>query len=121
MITPDDNGYGRLKRWRERNRGLANMRQRAYREKKRGKVVGVQQREHAVKKSEETGNVGVTKVEELRKLIAEETKKAVVEVVKPLIFRDDFGRVISETQWERLQEKKRHAREFEYELDEYSQ
>jgi hypothetical protein len=36
MITVDDNGYGRLKRWRERHRGLVNLKQREYRKKKKG-------------------------------------------------------------------------------------
>ena len=42
-------------------------------------------------------------------------------VVKPQVFRNDYGAVISESAWKRLQKLKQEAKEGGYELDEYSQ
>jgi hypothetical protein len=44
-----------------------------------------------------------------------------VEAVKTLIYRDDYGRQISEGQWKRLQSLKAKAKEGGYVIDEFSQ
>ena len=61
------------------------------------------------------------KITELRELMEAASREPVEAVVKPLIYRDDYGRVISETQWKRLQERKKKAKEGGYEIDKYSQ
>lgn len=60
-------------------------------------------------------------IQQLRELVANVSKEPVVEPVKPAIFRDDYGRVITERQWNTLQERKRRAKEGGFEIDEYSQ
>jgi acyl-CoA reductase-like NAD-dependent aldehyde dehydrogenase len=42
-------------------------------------------------------------------------------VAKPQVYRNDYGAVISEAAWKRLQKMKAEAKEKNYELDEYSQ
>ena len=126
MITPDDNGYARVKRWREKNRGLANMRQRAYRARKRvsggeGSSELIAERHDEVDRDKSPSTPRKTKIEELRELIGRQHEYAEEVAVKPRIFRDDYGRVITEKQWERLQEIKRGAKEGGYEIDEWSQ
>jgi hypothetical protein len=59
------------------------------------------------------------KVGEFRMLVLPETVEE--EPVKPQIFRNDNGAVISEWAWKMLQEKKRRAKEGGYEIDDYSQ
>jgi len=63
------------------------------------------------------------KVGEFRMLVLPEQPKdePVVPVVKPQVFRNDYGAVISESAWKRLQKLKQEAKEGGYELDEYSQ
>lgn len=61
------------------------------------------------------------KIEELRALIAKEHEKSIKAEVVPLVYRDDYGRVISERQWKALQKKKEDPKEGGYEIDEYSQ
>ncbi len=41
--------------------------------------------------------------------------------VKPLVFRNDYGQIISERAWNMLQKKKEDAKKGGYVLDEYSQ
>jgi hypothetical protein len=53
-------------------------------------------------------------------MLPESTKSVVVDS-KPSIFRDDYGRVITERTWNILQEKKRKAEKGGYFLDDYSQ
>jgi len=60
------------------------------------------------------------KVGEFRMLVIP-SKEVEDEPVKPTIFRNDYGAVISERAWNQLQEKKRRAKEGGYVLDEYSQ
>ena len=63
------------------------------------------------------------KVGEFRMLVLPERveDEDTMPVVKPQIFRNDYGAVISERAWNQLQEKKRRAKEGGYVLDEYSQ
>ena len=128
MITPDDNGYERLKRWREKHKGLSNLRQREYRRKKSGAVGATEL--ITVRPDEvdpEKAASDIPTVQDLRELIKrEETRKleerAVVPVVKPKVFLNDItGQVISEAAWVELQRRKAEAKLKEYELDEYSQ
>ena len=62
------------------------------------------------------------KVGEFRMLVLPEHPKdePVVPVVKPLIFRDDNGRVISERAWNAFQKLKEKAKGI-YEIDDYIQ
>ena len=127
----------------------AALKQRAYRERKNqernraindqflGKNLDADSREGEALKPEENRSVTracshpetssvpfeTKKVGEFRMLVLPEMPKeeATMPVVKPLIYRNDYGAVISESAWGRLQEKKRVAAENGYELDEYSQ
>jgi flagellar assembly factor FliW len=54
-------------------------------------------------------------------LVLPEQDEATMPATKPLVFRNDYGAVISERAWNQLQEKKRKAKEGNYHLDEYSQ
>jgi hypothetical protein len=47
--------------------------------------------------------------------------QSVKPVTVPTVFRDDYGRVISEAQWKRLQERKDAAKDHGYTIDDYSQ
>lgn len=61
-------------------------------------------------------------LEKLRGLVKLEEEKPAVELpVKPVVYRSDFGAVITERQWNQLQEKKKKAKEGGYEIDAYSQ
>ncbi len=60
---------------------------------------------------------------DLRKLIAEESQKPPETSVesRPVVYRNDYGGVISKFAWEKLQKMKAHAKENNFEIDEYSQ
>lgn len=65
-------------------------------------------------------------IDELRELVKQEESRKPEErptilVVKPLVYRNGYGAVITESQYNALQEKKRVAAENGYVLDEYSQ
>lgn len=60
-------------------------------------------------------------LQKLRELIRVEQERPVEAVAVPLIYRDDFGRVISERQWKALEKRKSDAREGGYVIDEYAQ
>lgn len=94
------------------------MRRREYRKKLGSSVVPQRDRETSptLKTDEPKG-----KIEELRELIKREHERVVEAPVKPLIFRDDHGRVITERAWNNLQRLKEAARIGGYELDDYSQ
>jgi Ni/Co efflux regulator RcnB len=67
-----------------------------------------------------------SKIQELRELVrkteeANHVREITEEVVKPQVFRNDYGAIISENAWKRLQKLKEKAREGGYILDEYSQ
>ena len=125
MITPDDNAYGRVKRWREKNRVLANLRQKEYRRRKR---LGLVEKE-AESGTEVSGPEMARKsqIEELRELIRGEEEKTVVEPERRAsdvvggIYRNDQGGVITKFAWEKLQRMKEKAKKAEYHLDEYIQ
>lgn len=90
-----------------------------------------QQREHVKEPASGTGGsaVGVepgsnakrAKLEALRTAVSAEQEKVVEAPVKPQIFRNDYGQIISEPAWNRLQKMKQHAKENHFEMDEYSQ
>ena len=133
-------GYEKQKRWRAKHRALYNLQQRNRR--KRGDAestvcTGVPERENdrptvpdavgeiptpatpSPKLPFETKKVG-----EFRMLVMppkEIEGEVRTPVVKPLVFRNDYGAVISERAWNQLQEKKRRAKEGGYEIDEWSQ
>ncbi len=62
-----------------------------------------------------------SKIEQLRELITHEHEKLLETNVVPSIYRDDYGRVISEGQWKALQKRKSEAVNHGYEIDEHSQ
>ena len=129
---------GRPKRY-----GTAAEKQKAYRERKKNLPVpvlaeqpevnrrpveaGEEARESTtlpdldITQSDSRGGQNLHTIETLRELIAEEHEKPVEANVVPLVYRDDYGRVISERQWKTLQERKRRANESGYVIDEYSQ
>ena len=134
MITPDDNvddnakrNYERVKRWREKHNGLVNLKQREYRARKKG-LVGI-----PVGGNPEIGEPlrtpaqtsAVSTLEHLRGLVKAEQEKSVVEPSgasgRPIVYRNDYGGVITKVAWEKLQRLKEKAQDGDYELDEYSQ
>lgn len=133
-------GYEKQKRWREKNRALYNLQQRNRRAKKGGDVkcdsviatrtpaampmgtASIAESSEAAPKVQSSGaaKIETRKVGELRMIVIPKEVNE-VEVVKPLIYRDDYGRVITERQWDLLQRKKQAAREHGYVIDDYSQ
>ena len=118
--------YERVKRWREKHRALYNLQRRNAR-----KNLDADSREGEALKPEENRSVTracshpetplfeTKKVGEFRMLVLPEQPKeeATMPVVKPKVFLNDHGAVISERVWEQLQEKKRIAAERGYEFD----
>lgn len=124
MITNDSNrmaltNYEKQKRWREKNRALYNLQQRNRRGRKMGSVSVEEESRERV--SEETGDPRRRMINELREKIAAESAKPVEANVVQLVYRDDYGRVISERAYRALQKLKESAKNGGYELDEYSQ
>ena len=121
----------RVKRWRDRNRALHNLRRRNYR-KGLTDVKKEPEREATVVRPEMTQDSKQAKISELRGLItAEEETPATSEGeimetrsakdVVGGIYRNDSGGVISKFAWDKLQRMKQHAKENHFEIDEYSQ
>ncbi len=127
----------RVKRWREKNRALWNLRRRNARKKHLDLVEKEPERETPLPGTEmplpEILGVRTRKVGEFR-MIEIEPQKASGEEEKPVIddsrtakdvirgiYRNDNGGVISKFAWEKLQKLKEHAKENEFEIDEYSQ
>jgi hypothetical protein len=146
MITgddnKDDNGYSRVKAWRAKNRVLWNLKQKEYRRRKKnlpvpvlaepyqaGLVAGLGEARESTgadaSQTERDSRGGQTlpfetkKVGEFRMLVLPEEpqERPVMPVVKPKVFFNDHGAVISEKVWNQLQEKKREALESGYEFD----
>jgi hypothetical protein len=129
MIMTDDNAnYARVKRWREKHRGLANLRQREYRKKKKGgDVTPVPTK----KITTTTGTFDTAPTVRYSGSAQFETKKVgefwmlpempkdepAMPAVKPKVFFNDHGAQISEKVWNDLQERKRIANEAGYEFD----
>ncbi len=132
-------GSERVKRWREKNRALWNLRRRNMRKKEAG--LGCREKESVVGANvvrveaslKEIPGVRTRKVGEFRMIEIEPQKASPVEekpviddsrTVKDVIggiYRNDNGGVISKFAWEKLQKLKEHAKENEFEIDEYSQ
>jgi hypothetical protein len=100
----------RQKRWREKNRVLYNLQRRNRRKRELNSVTTVTPVVTTEKKDQ---------ISELRELMIQASEKQ--DEPKPQIFRNDYGNIISERQWNALQKKKGDAKEGEYVLDEYSQ
>lgn len=138
--------YEKQKRWREKNRALYNLQQRN-RRKKGGDAVCREnpqvsevsshpssaaptvppagaalnpEYEKATHEEELHGHFTTKKVGEFRMVVIP-TQPSVVIENKPLIFKDDYGRVISERAWNMLQKKKEDAKKGGYVIDDYSQ
>ncbi len=167
MSEDNAKNYARVKRWREKHRGLVNLRQREYR---KGKKLGLSEKEAAVESNmsrtemarseimgadtgltesrpvqseqENTGNGEVElsrppppfetkKVGEFRMVVLPEEKPpaGVPETTDTRsrsdiamgIWRNDQGGVISKFAYDKLQRLKEHAKENNFEMDEYSQ
>ncbi len=143
-------GYEKQKRWREKNRALYNLQQRNRRKKLGSGVEGHAQsvRDHESENQRgsnggETGNptpsenqaspalFTTKKVGEFRMVVLPEEKPA-TEVSESTdtrsrsdiamgIWRNDQGGVISKFAYDKLQKLKEHAKEKEFEIDNYSQ
>lgn len=128
----------RVKRWRERHRALHNLRRREYRKRKGGDANcavsvtnhGAEVRNPIAPCTQRTNNAVPTvqpagaaksKIDELRELVANIPKEIPAEAPKPLVYRNDYGQVISEAQWKKLQARKEEAERGGYVLDEFSQ
>jgi hypothetical protein len=135
--------YEKQKRWREKNRALYNFQQRERRKNLSGGVENALTNSNRLIHGEDVGGekeksdgtkptsessvspAQTSKDETLLKLRdlmrVEQEKPAVEPPAKPMVYRSDFGAVITERQWLQLQEKKRKAKEGGYEIDAYSQ
>lgn len=115
--------YQRQKRWRDKNRAIYNLRRRNAR-KNLGGGDALYASDHGRSEPEKEARTSppLSKIEELRRLM-ETVSAAPVEpvVVKLTVYRDDYGRVITEHQWKALQDRKQRAKQGGYEIDEYSQ
>ncbi len=163
MIMSEDNAknYARVRRWREKHRGLVNLRQREYR---KGKKSGLGEKEAAVESNRSRTEMARNEmkinpdyenashtveihapdwssgvddaprpsVAELREMMAKASEKPSVEVpastdtrsrsdIAMGIWRNDQGGVISKFAYDKLQKMKEHAKEKNFEIDEYSQ
>ncbi len=123
----------RVKRWRDKHRALHNLRRRNARKKDLplgGKEAEVQttvprtEMMTVVGKAETLAKLrGMVKVEEEKQstgVPASAETRSVKDVVGG-IYRNDNGGVISKFAWEKLQKMKAHAKENNFEMDEYSQ
>ena len=123
--------YEKQKRWREKNRALYNLQQRNRRKTKGGEATCSEKNKNGntqIPTKSIASNAAPTvqparaaKIEELRELMEAASREPVESVVKPLVYRDDYGRIISEAQWKRLQERKEHAKQCGFVIDQYSQ
>jgi hypothetical protein len=139
--------YERVKRWREKNRALYNLRRRNARKNLPVPVLAEAvtrtsgarpetERECPLSSGEarESNKPDVycipsdsrggqklpfetKKVGEFRMLVLPEEERPEMPVVKPKVFFNDHGAQISEKVWNQLQEKKRVAAENGYEFD----
>ena len=110
-------GYERVKRWREKHHGLANLRQREYRARMTETPVDPPAAKTSVIPAEKA-----TKLDTLRALMAAASLAPVTPVEAPVqIYRDDYGRPITQALWEQLQERKTAAASAGYVIDEYTQ
>src|SRR6266436_592850 len=111
----------RQERWLKTHRALHNFRRR--KSKGGDATCPISENPVQVSNAELTvrpaGSATITKLLELVKKESERPVEASVAV--PTVFRDDYGRVISEGQWKRLQELNQEAKDGGYERDEYSQ
>lgn len=136
MITGMSSEYERLKRWREKHRGLVNLRQQQYRKEKKEGDNTCPAILNEKSKILTQGNFGTTvqpaaptdkkqpKIEQLRALLAAESAKPPVpicpEPAKPRIYKDKFGNILTKAQHDEWLTKLEAAKG-KYEIDEYSQ
>ncbi len=113
----------RVKRWRNRHRALHNLRRRNARKEKLGLVVEEAEAEAIMPRIEMAQDAKQGKLAALREMIEKESVKPSQTSVEvpPAVYRNDYGGVISKFAWEKLQRLKKHAKEKEFEIDEYSQ
>lgn len=72
--------------------------------------------------TKEIVGIKTRKVGEFRMIeIESQEPSETVEVARPVVFRNDYGAIITESQWERLQTIKDRAKNGGYVIDEYSQ
>lgn len=112
----------RQKRWIEKNRALHNWIRRKKNLNGKAVLSGTDQdRTEPENKVPATSTPQLSKIDQLRQLIATVSTEPVVPVMKSLVFRNDHGAVISEKQWNDLQDRKRKAKQGGYVIDDYSQ
>jgi hypothetical protein len=126
--------YERVKRWREKNRVLYNLRRRNARKNLPVPVLADAVSRFVTEESRGEARESTTavdsrggqtlpfetkKVGEFRMLVLPEepVERPEMPVVKPKVFFNDHGAQISEKVWNQLQEKKRVAEEKGYEFD----
>jgi len=117
VITVALTNYERQKKWRDKNRAIFNLRRRNARKNGGDTVV---QSDHG--RSEPEKKVPVSpplSVDELRQLMEKSSEEPDQPVTR--IYKDDYGRLITERQWNTLQTRKTKAKDGGYEIDEYTQ
>ena len=118
----------RQRKWVAKNRALHNLRRRNKRKdlsspKEEASSCGVRRgvEPEGSNGVEQSPPAQLSEVERLRVLMEKSSAEPVEAAVKPVVFRDDHGRVITERQWETLQRLKAKAQAGGYELDDYIQ
>ncbi len=111
----------RQRRWMEKNRAVFNLRRRNARKKDFVLVVEEVEVEAVMPRIEMASKART--IEELRDVINAESRKPPETTVEapPVVYRNDYGGVISKFAWEKLQRLKEKAKSGGYEMDEYSQ
>lgn len=112
VVTMAMSNYERQKRWRQKHPGLFNLRR-----KKKPTVDSI-----APLTANSFTEIGPVKdkLASLRELMAR-ASDAPADPVKPQVFRNDYGAVITEAQYNILQKKKANAKKGNYVIDDYSQ
>ncbi len=139
-MSDDNKNYERVKRWREKNRALSNLRQRQYRVNAKMKKLGLAEKEPKVQTDiprtemplpENPPPFETKKVGEFRMIVLPE-EKPITDAPSSTdtrsrsdiamgIWRNDQGGVISKFAWDKLQKLKEHAAKNNFEIDDYSQ
>lgn len=124
--------YEAVKRWRERHRGLCNLRQREYRRKKKGvplkdvlPIAEALVEDHDPRNGKVEARIydKAETLRVLREMVAreEDVRRVKVEAIPGKIYYDAFGRRLTAEQWVAMKQREEDARVRGYEIDTYSQ
>lgn len=112
-----------MKRWRLRKKNLPVpvLAEPGLKVTSKGVGIGTDEARESTRTDTDSRGGQRPSIVELRKLIERVPETTEQHVAKPSVYRDDYGRVISERQWNLLQKKKEAAKVGGYEIDQWSQ